>query len=68
MIIGRVVKEVYMDIRTIFVVGAGQMGNGIAQVSAQAGYKTIMRDIDNIYVEKGIATIQKNSNCAVDIP
>ncbi|MFZ3102627.1 MAG: 3-hydroxyacyl-CoA dehydrogenase NAD-binding domain-containing protein [Desulfitobacteriaceae bacterium] len=55
-----------MDIRTIFVVGAGQMGNGIAQVSAQAGYRTIMRDIDNLYLENGIATIRKNLQRKVD--
>jgi 3-hydroxybutyryl-CoA dehydrogenase len=48
-----------MEIKTIGVIGAGQMGNGIAQVAAQAGYNVIMRDIDDKFVEKGMATINK---------
>ncbi|MDT3700539.1 MAG: 3-hydroxyacyl-CoA dehydrogenase NAD-binding domain-containing protein [Thermincola sp.] len=55
-----------MTIRTIFVAGAGQMGSGIAQVSAQAGYRTILRDIDEKFVEKGIALIKKNLQRKVD--
>lgn len=55
-----------MNIRTIFVAGAGQMGSGIAQVSAQAGYKTILRDIDEKFVEKGMANIRKNLQRKVD--
>lgn len=55
-----------MNIRTIFVAGAGQMGSGIAQVSAQAGYRTILRDIDEKFVEKGIALIKKNLQRKVD--
>jgi 3-hydroxybutyryl-CoA dehydrogenase len=50
----------YMEIKTIYVVGAGQMGNGIAQVAAQAGYNVIMRDIEDKFIEKGMATIAKN--------
>lgn len=49
-----------MEIKTVFVVGAGQMGNGIAQVAAQAGYKVIMRDIDQKFIDKGMETITKN--------
>lgn len=55
-----------MNIRTIFVAGAGQMGSGIAQVSAQAGYRTILRDIDEKFVEKGMALIKKNLQRKVD--
>lgn len=55
-----------MNIKTIFVAGAGQMGSGIAQVSAQAGYKTILRDIDEKFVEKGMAYIKKNLQRKVD--
>ena len=42
------------------VVGAGQMGSGIAQVAAQAGLSVILNDIDTKYVERGLAGIQKN--------
>ncbi|MBA3944841.1 MAG: 3-hydroxybutyryl-CoA dehydrogenase [Herpetosiphonaceae bacterium] len=42
---------------TIGVLGAGQMGNGIAQVCAQAGYPVVMLDIDTAAVELGLATI-----------
>jgi len=40
------------------VIGAGQMGNGIAQVAACAGYDVVMVDIKDEYVEKGLGTIQ----------
>ena len=49
-----------MNIQTIAVLGAGQMGNGIAQVAACAGYDVIMVDIEQAYVERGIATIEKS--------
>tara|TARA_B100001027_G_scaffold171357_1_gene122803 strand:- start:4021 stop:4863 length:843 start_codon:yes stop_codon:yes gene_type:complete len=44
----------------IAVIGAGQMGNGIAQVAASAGYEVLMVDIKQEYVEKGINTIKKS--------
>ena len=49
-----------MDIKTIGVIGAGQMGNGIAQVCAQAGYQVVMRDIEDRFVQKGLQAIQGN--------
>jgi 3-hydroxybutyryl-CoA dehydrogenase len=49
-----------MEIKTIGVIGAGQMGNGIAQVAAAAGYNVIMRDIEDKFIEKGMATITKS--------
>ncbi|PWV60190.1 3-hydroxybutyryl-CoA dehydrogenase [Plasticicumulans acidivorans] len=49
-----------MEIKKIGVVGAGQMGNGIAQVSAAAGYEVIMRDINDAAVARGMATIAKS--------
>ena len=55
-----------MEIGKILIAGAGQMGSGIAQVSAQAGYSVVMTDIDIEYVEKGIATIERNLGRAVD--
>jgi 3-hydroxybutyryl-CoA dehydrogenase len=49
-----------MDIKTIGVIGAGLMGNGIAQVLAQAGYTVVMRDIEDRFVENGLKTIKGN--------
>ncbi|MGM0540786.1 MAG: 3-hydroxybutyryl-CoA dehydrogenase [Thermodesulfobacteriota bacterium] len=49
-----------MEVKTIMVIGAGQMGNGIAQVAAQAGYTTYMSDISQDLVDKGMAAISKN--------
>jgi 3-hydroxybutyryl-CoA dehydrogenase len=48
-----------MAIKTVGVVGAGAMGNGIAQVSAQAGFNVILRDIEDRFVEGGIKNIDK---------
>lgn len=49
-----------MEIKNICVLGAGLMGNGIAQVCAQAGYNVTLRDIEQQFVDKGMATITKN--------
>jgi 3-hydroxybutyryl-CoA dehydrogenase len=49
-----------MDIKTFGVVGAGQMGNGIAQVAASSGFHVVMSDIADSFVEKGLGTISKN--------
>ena len=49
-----------MAIERIAVLGAGQMGNGITQVAAAAGYDVIMIDIEQEYVDKGLATIQRS--------
>ena len=49
-----------MSINTIAVLGAGQMGNGITQVAACAGYDVIMIDIQQEYVDRGIAAIEKS--------
>jgi len=48
-----------MEIKTFGVIGAGQMGNGIAQVAAMSGLQVIMNDIKTEFVEKGVATINK---------
>ncbi len=48
-----------MDINTFGVIGAGQMGNGIAQVAAAAGLSVIMSDIKIDFAEKGLANIAK---------
>jgi 3-hydroxybutyryl-CoA dehydrogenase len=47
-------------IKNVFVIGAGTMGNGIAQVSAQAGYNVIMSDIKDEFISRGMATIEKS--------
>ncbi|MGA2110249.1 MAG: 3-hydroxyacyl-CoA dehydrogenase family protein [Syntrophorhabdales bacterium] len=48
-----------MVIKTIGVVGAGTMGNGIAQVAAAAGYNVIMSDIEDRFVQNGIKNVDK---------
>ena len=48
-----------MDIKKIGVVGAGAMGNGIAQVAAQTGYEVVLRDIKDEFVDRGIKNIDK---------
>ncbi|MEN3745650.1 3-hydroxybutyryl-CoA dehydrogenase [Sphingomonas sp. HF-S3] len=52
--------------KTIGVIGAGQMGAGIAQVSAQAGYRVLLSDVDQARAEAGKAGIAKQLNRAVD--
>jgi len=47
-----------MEIHDIAVLGAGQMGNGIAQVAACAGFEVVMIDIEQAFVEKGLLTIE----------
>ncbi|MDJ0809589.1 MAG: 3-hydroxybutyryl-CoA dehydrogenase [Desulfobacterales bacterium] len=49
-----------MDVRVFGVVGAGQMGNGIAQVAAASGLEVIMNDIKEEFVQKGLKTIDAN--------
>lgn len=48
-----------MDVKKIGVIGAGTMGNGIAQVAAQIGCEVVMRDIEDSYVDRGIKSIDK---------
>ena len=50
----------------IGVVGAGTMGNGIAQVAARAGYKVVMRDVRDEFLERGINAIDKSLQRDVD--
>ncbi len=51
-----------MDIQQIGVVGAGQMGNGIAHVLSLAGYDVVMTDISQDALDKGLALIKRNIN------
>ena len=49
-----------MEIKTLGIVGAGQMGSGIAQVAAASGLSVIMNDIKDEFVEKGFSVIEKS--------
>jgi 3-hydroxybutyryl-CoA dehydrogenase len=49
-----------MAIQKVGVVGCGLMGSGIAQVSAQAGFQTVVREVSPELVEKGLKNIEKN--------
>jgi len=49
-----------MGVQTFGVIGAGQMGNGIAQVAAASGLNVIMNDINTEFVERGLNAISKN--------
>jgi 3-hydroxybutyryl-CoA dehydrogenase len=55
-----------MEIRTVGVVGAGQMGNGIAHVMALAGYDVLLNDISSEALERALATIRRNLDRQVD--
>src|SRR5918994_6288553 len=48
-----------MEIKTVGVLGCGLMGSGIAQVCAAAGYKTIVREVEEGFLNKGLGRIQK---------
>ncbi len=48
-----------MEVKTFGVIGAGQMGNGIAQVAAMSGLNVIMSDIKQEFADRGLATITK---------
>ena len=49
-----------MDIKRVGVVGAGTMGNGIARVFARSGYSVVLCDVEQRFLERGIAAISKN--------
>ncbi len=48
-----------MDIKKLGVVGAGAMGNGIAQLAAQIGCNVVMRDIEDAFIERGMKNIDR---------
>ena len=52
--------------RKLAVIGAGLMGSGIAQVSAQSGYDVVVREVDQGALDKGIAKIEKQLGRAVE--
>src|SRR5438093_9378312 len=55
-----------MAIRNVGVVGCGLMGSGIAQVSAQAGFPTVVREVSKPLLEKGLGSIKKFLQGGVD--
>ncbi|GAM12726.1 3-hydroxybutyryl-CoA dehydrogenase [Mesobacillus selenatarsenatis] len=55
-----------MSVKKIMVIGAGQMGSGIAQVCAQAGYDVFLNDLKPEFVERGLSGIKKNLGRQVD--
>src|ERR1700720_1565347 len=48
------------SIKTVAVLGAGTMGNGIAHVFARSGYNVILRDVEQRFLDRGLQTIGKN--------
>ncbi|WP_102348209.1 3-hydroxybutyryl-CoA dehydrogenase [Bacillus sp. Marseille-P3661] len=55
-----------MDVKKVMVIGAGQMGSGIAQVCAMAGYDVILQDLKSEFLQRGISVITKNLQRQVD--
>ena len=53
-------KVVIMEIKRVGVIGAGTMGNGIAHVFARGGFSVVLCDVEQRFLERGIATITKN--------
>jgi 3-hydroxybutyryl-CoA dehydrogenase len=49
-----------LDIKTVAVLGAGTMGNGIAHVFARSGHKVILRDVEQRFLDRALDTIGKN--------
>jgi 3-hydroxybutyryl-CoA dehydrogenase len=54
------------DVNTVAVLGCGLMGSGIAEVSAKAGFATIVREIDDAALARGKAAIQRSLDRAVE--
>ncbi|KZZ83802.1 3-hydroxybutyryl-CoA dehydrogenase [Bacillus sp. SJS] len=55
-----------MEIKKVMVIGAGQMGSGIAQVCAMAGFSVILQDLKEEFLERGLSGIAKNLQRQVD--
>lgn len=55
-----------MNVKNIMVIGAGQMGSGIAQVCAQAGYSVLLNDLKQEFAERGLGVIKKNLSRQVE--
>ncbi len=55
-----------MPIRTIAVLGAGQMGAGIAQVAAASGYDVVMRDVEDRFLTSGFSRVERSLQRSVE--
>lgn len=55
-----------MSIQKVMVIGAGQMGSGIAQVCAMAGFDVILQDLKQEFLDRGLGVIDKNLQRQVD--
>ncbi|WP_227394489.1 3-hydroxybutyryl-CoA dehydrogenase [Jeotgalibacillus aurantiacus] len=55
-----------MEIKKVMVIGAGQMGGGIAQVCAQAGYEVTLNDLKDEFLTRGLGVIEKNLSRSVE--
>jgi 3-hydroxybutyryl-CoA dehydrogenase len=60
------VAEIQQVTQLIGVVGAGTMGNGIAQTAARAGYEVLMRDVKDEFLERGMKAVDKSLRRDVD--
>ena len=49
-----------MEIKTVGVIGAGTMGNGIAHVFAKFGYDVVLADVEQRFLDRGLETVRKN--------
>jgi 3-hydroxybutyryl-CoA dehydrogenase len=58
--------DVFMEIKKVMVIGAGQMGSGIAQVCAQAGYEVLLNDMNKKALDHGMKNIEKRLNRNVE--
>jgi 3-hydroxybutyryl-CoA dehydrogenase len=54
------------QVTKLMIIGSGQMGNGIAQVAAQAGLRVVLNDIQQAYAQKGLDNIRKNLGRSVE--
>src|SRR5690348_11128715 len=53
-------KGLIMEIKTVGVIGAGTMGNGIAHVFAKGGYSVVLLEVEQRFLDRGLQTIGKN--------
>ncbi len=54
-----------MQIRKVGVIGCGLMGSGIAEACARAGYETLVREVDDVVLAKGLARVERSLGTAV---